>query len=58
MTFRKYRPQYRKASNELEDPERFSVLSWIAPVTIMAISLVVIGVTLGFVISHFITGGG
>ncbi len=58
MIYRKYRPRYQRVSSELEDPEGYSELSGITPVIIMAISLVTMGVTLGFVISHFMTGGG
>ncbi len=57
MIYRKYRPRYRKASSELEDPEVYVGLLWVIPIATIAISLVVMGVALGLVLSHFVTGG-
>jgi len=59
VTFRKYRPQYRKDSNELEVPERSDEPAWVtlSATIVVVIALLIMGVTLGFTISHFITGG-
>ncbi len=58
--FRKYRPRYQKDSNELEVPERPDEPAWVTlSATIVAvIALLIVGVTLGFTICHFITEGG
>ncbi len=57
MIYRKYRPRYRRASSELEDPEVYVGPLWVISIATIAISLVVVGVAIGLVLSHFITGG-